>query len=175
MNTLTLVLALTAVTNAATTISNLGGDCATYIPGNQFTCKSGLICVIKNAPPTQTPVNTLGGTCANPPSVLPTVAKDPNAYGNTKDFDGCVKDTTKACDLSGWSSDSVAYLCKADEKKWISQDVTPLYVCHVDGSASSGTAVVSTRAATVSATGVYSGAAAVVAGGFVGSLAMLLL
>ncbi|ORY45698.1 hypothetical protein BCR33DRAFT_849914 [Rhizoclosmatium globosum] len=140
MNTLTLVLALTAVTNAATTISNL----VRLDLRHQERAS--------NANSSQYP----GGTCANPPSVLPTVAKDPNAYGNTKDFEGCVKDTTKACDLSGWSSDSVAYLCKADEKN-------------------SGTAVVSTRAATVSATGVYSGADSVVAGGFVGSLAMLLL
>ncbi|KAJ3296663.1 hypothetical protein HDU79_006074 [Rhizoclosmatium sp. JEL0117] len=137
MHSATILLTLAAAIDAANIISDVGGDCATNVPDNVFSCKAGLVCVIKNAPPAATQINTLGGTCANPPSVLPTVVKDPSAYGNTKDFEGCVKDTTKACPLNGWSSDSVPYVCKADEKKWKSQDTTPLYVCHVDGSAAS--------------------------------------
>ncbi|ORY53828.1 hypothetical protein BCR33DRAFT_761142 [Rhizoclosmatium globosum] len=130
MHSATILLTLAAAIDAANIISDVGGDCATNVPDNVFSCKAGLVCVIKNAPPAATQINTLGGTCANPPSVLPTVVKDPN-------FEGCVKDTTKACPLNGWSSDSVPYVCKADEKKWKSQDTTPLYVCHVDGSAAS--------------------------------------
>ncbi|KAJ3060039.1 hypothetical protein HDU99_006094 [Rhizoclosmatium hyalinum] len=161
MHSATILLTLAAAIDAANIISDVGGDCATNVPDNVFSCKVGLVCVIKNAPPAATQINTLGGTCANPPSVLPTVVKDPSAYGNTKDFEGCVKDTTKACPLNGWSSDSVPYVCKADEKKWKSQDTTPLYVCHVDGSASSEKTetVATTRAAP--ATGLYSAALSV--------------
>ncbi|KAJ3291138.1 hypothetical protein HDU79_002668 [Rhizoclosmatium sp. JEL0117] len=145
-------------------VSDVGKDCATYMPGYPAICKSGLICAIPNLAPAPAYVNTLGGSCAVPPATLPTVVKDSSAYGNTKDFDGCVKDTTKACSLFGWSADSVAYLCKTDEKKWGSQDPTPLYVCHIDGSAATDTPVATTKAA-APATGIYSGASSTVASG----------
>ncbi|KAJ3067169.1 hypothetical protein HDU99_003606, partial [Rhizoclosmatium hyalinum] len=51
-----------------------------------------------------------------------------------------------------------------DEKKWGSQDPTPLYVCHIDGSAATDTPVATTKAA-APATGIYSGASSTVASG----------
>ncbi|KAJ3294784.1 hypothetical protein HDU79_010408 [Rhizoclosmatium sp. JEL0117] len=127
-----------------------GTDCATYQYGYPKSCKPGLLCILPpNSPDGVLKPNILSGSCISPPAAgvpLPSVTVPVNGAAN---WDGCISDDSGLCNKSEFAPGAVAQWCKANATMWGSPDPSPLYVCHVIGSAPS--VVVSTVQGTAGA------------------------